>query len=295
MEVVWWNGTSTGVWTMIFNPMNSILLLTKIIDKYKPDNIAKGRVLVTSGMYARIALSTGGILDRVRVTPAIVRGDEIICVRPIKSQQWEAIATVGFRLGSDQIESVFELLQQTLDLLPQRPHTFLAGPSTGLARKRPVFRALILEDLPEIELDDLDDVRIREPQDGDVLVYNASEQRWEPGESDSVGKRQSILTFPGELEVGINPLKIYNRLGREQEITELYACVGKAALGGNISVSVLRNGSMVDTVIIPAGSTSHGLEVNDRAWPEGSYLQARINTIGTSSPGEDLVVHIIHH
>jgi len=191
--------------------------------------------------------------------------------------------------GSTPMSNIFTIDQyQEMDLVTQDPNEFLAGP-TGGPPVKPYFRGLVTADLPAIDLNDLDDVTATSPSDGDMLKYNATTFEWE--KVSSIAVRQSILTVPGVLTVAANPLRIYNRLGVAQSITEIYACVGTAPTGSGVTATVAGT-SVTIADAANTGITTPGAPIN---WASGAYISMAVTAIGSTIAGSDLVVHIVHH
>lgn len=112
--------------------------------------------------------------------------------------------------------------------------------------------------------------------------------------------RQTILTFSGELEVADNPMRVYNRLGAAQTISEVFICVGTAPAGANIIVDVHKDGATIFTnqahrpEIAASASSGSTTDIDVATWAAGEYLTAHIDQVGSGTPGSDLVVHIVH-
>ena len=112
--------------------------------------------------------------------------------------------------------------------------------------------------------------------------------------------RQTILTLSGELEIVDNPLRIYNKLGAAQTISEVFIGVGTAPVGANIIVDVHKDGVTIFTnqahrpEIAAAAYTDSTTDIDVATWEEDEYLTMHIDQIGSSVAGADLVVHVIH-
>jgi hypothetical protein len=112
--------------------------------------------------------------------------------------------------------------------------------------------------------------------------------------------RQSILTFSGVLGISSNPLRIYNKSGASQIISQIFICVGTAPVGDDIIIDIHKNGTTIFTnqahrpVIIDGSNTGYTTTIDIGAWADGDYLTAHVDNIGSGTPGSDLVVHIIH-
>lgn len=112
--------------------------------------------------------------------------------------------------------------------------------------------------------------------------------------------RQTILTFAGDLEVCDNPLRIYNRLGVSQTISEIFLSVGTSPTGDDIVVDIHKNGTTILTnqinrpSITATNYTGSATTIDVPVWATGEYLTAHIDQVGSTVAGSDLVVHIIH-
>jgi hypothetical protein len=238
------------------------------------------------------------------------------------------------KLNSVATSNVFKIPLQKLQFRVQNPHKFLAGSLGDVTDIEPYFRTIVLGDLPDIDLadlanvdetapnngdvlkyasstsswgpaaggavtnlDDLADVDATTPSDGDTLAYNATSETWVAGAASGGGVRQSILTFVGTLAIGANPLRVYNRLGSAQTISEVYLAVGTAPAGAAIQVDVKCDGVSIfgTRPEISAGNhTGSSTTFGDATWAAGSYLTAHVTAIGQTLAGSDLVVHIVH-
>jgi hypothetical protein len=115
-----------------------------------------------------------------------------------------------------------------------------------------------------------------------------------------VMRRKIIYTFAGDLEVGENPFKIYNRFGMNQRIYEVFLSAAGAPTGANVIVDIHSNQSGSDLTVytdqddrpvIVAGEVT-GYSSQPFDWPANTYLRAIIDQIGSSVPGDHLVVHV---
>jgi len=117
---------------------------------------------------------------------------------------------------------------------------------------------------------------------------------------DSLVPRQTIFTVVNNLGILDNPLRIYNKLGVTQTITEVFLSVGTAPTGSGITVDVHKNGTTIFTnqanrPTITAGSnTGSTTTIDVPTWSNNEYLTAHIDGVGSTIPGADLVVHVSH-
>lgn len=120
------------------------------------------------------------------------------------------------------------------------------------------------------------------------------------GSSPSQSNRQTIFTVAGDLSIVNNPLRIYNRLGSNQTISEVFLAVNTAPAGSGILVDIHKNGTTIFTnqsnrpTIISGAYTGNTTTVDVNTWSSNEYLTAHIDQIGSSTPGSDLVIHVIH-
>lgn len=111
---------------------------------------------------------------------------------------------------------------------------------------------------------------------------------------------QTIFTIAGDLSVESNPLRIYNKLGDTQTISEVFLAVGTPPTGSGIKVDIHKNGTTIFTSQsnrpeITVGSyTGNTTNIDVSNWASNEYLTAHVDQVGASTPGSDLVIHVIH-
>jgi len=141
------------------------------------------------------------------------------------------------------------------------------------------------------------------PPSGASLVHNLNRIRHRITViEDEEIVHQTIFTTAGNLEVASNPLRIYNKLGSTQTITEVFLSVSDAPVGANIIVDIHKNGTTIFTnqsnrpVILATGDTTgYTINIDVNTWSDGEYLTAHVDQVGSTTPGANLVIHIIHH
>jgi hypothetical protein len=112
--------------------------------------------------------------------------------------------------------------------------------------------------------------------------------------------RQSIFTVAGDLTALPGQLRIYNKLGYAQTISEVFIVVDDAPSGSSIIVDVHLNGTTIFTTqanrpsISAGANTGTTTSIDVSAWADNSYLTMDIDQIGSGTAGSDLTVHIIH-
>jgi hypothetical protein len=108
----------------------------------------------------------------------------------------------------------------------------------------------------------------------------------------------TLGTMEGELSVLASPLKIYNLYGMDRTITKVFLSVGTAPTGDDLIVDVLVDGVSIypgdECVILNGEDTGVTTLISSPIWSMNSYLTWEILQVGSSTAGEDLVVHIVH-
>lgn len=130
---------------------------------------------------------------------------------------------------------------------------------------------------------------------GALWVRNSSgvERLVEPG-----------ILFPfsksGTLAVATGTFKLYNDCGATLTIKSVRASVGTAPTGAGSSVTVDVNINGTTSIfstrpVIPAGSITSGkvTTLSTTTISDGSYFTVDIDTVGSTTPGSDLVVQIL--
>jgi hypothetical protein len=113
--------------------------------------------------------------------------------------------------------------------------------------------------------------------------------------------RETIFTYSGNIVLGGGLLRIYNKTGVTQTITNVFICVTTAPTGATLIVDIHKDGVTIFTnqahrpEIAIAAFTATDTGVDVPAWADGSYLTAIIDQIGSTITGANLTVHVIHH
>jgi hypothetical protein len=115
-----------------------------------------------------------------------------------------------------------------------------------------------------------------------------------------IGVRQTIFTFPGALTVSYSPLRVYNKLGTAQTISQVFLSAGTAPVGDDVIVDIHKDGTTIFTnqahrpLILDGANSGNTTTIDVAGWADGEYLVAYVDQIGTGTAGSDLVVHVIH-
>ena len=110
----------------------------------------------------------------------------------------------------------------------------------------------------------------------------------------------TIFTVDGDLTVETSRLRIYNKYASNRKIKEVFASVNTAPTGASIILDVLINGTSIfaaegDKPTITASSyTDTTTTIQTNLWTLGDYFLFEIEQIGSTIPGADLVLQIIH-
>jgi len=111
---------------------------------------------------------------------------------------------------------------------------------------------------------------------------------------------QALLTIDGNLEVTTDAFLIYNRMGRNLTITEVFLSVKTAPVGADVIVDVHQNGASIFTTqgnrptIAASNHTGYSTAIDTATWVSGGYLEVHVDQAGTSTPGNKLVAHIAY-
>lgn len=108
----------------------------------------------------------------------------------------------------------------------------------------------------------------------------------------------TLGTMEGALVLSSSPFRIYNQYGANRTIKKVFLSVNTAPVGDDIIVDVKVNGvSIFDTgnhpKILAGANTGESVTFLDDAWNSGDYLTWEVTQIGSTTPGSNLVVHII--
>lgn len=112
------------------------------------------------------------------------------------------------------------------------------------------------------------------------------------------GSLMAILTIEGSVQVGSNPLRIYNKFGRTITISSVFASVNTPPTGANLIVDVNKNGTTLFTTqanrpTIVAGTNTDAGTPDVTSWADGDYLTLDVDQVGSTIAGADLTVHVI--
>ena len=116
-----------------------------------------------------------------------------------------------------------------------------------------------------------------------------------------VPRGQSLWSFEGNIEVGNNPLPIYNRTGSDKTIEEVFLSAGTGPTGSAIIVDVNKDGTTIFTnqahrpQIAAGQTTGYTDDIDVPVWGNGSYLTVDVDQIGSGVPGANVVVHVVYY
>lgn len=135
---------------------------------------------------------------------------------------------------------------------------------------------------------------------GDLLQWDGS--KWTSSSISAIITVPPIMTLgtmEGTLEISDSPLRIYNRYQMNRSFIEVFLAVDTPPDGDDIVVDVQVNGvSIFDTgsepKILDGENTGYVTIFDIPTWTAGTYLTWSILQVGSSTPGSNLVVHIVH-
>lgn len=154
---------------------------------------------------------------------------------------------------------------------------------------------------PDLHAKDIEDnastSHLPTPTSGKVLVGNGT--TWEPVTyANHVHPHEFLFPFAGTLSVGDSPFRIYNRLGLDLVVSEVYLSTGTSGSpsGDDIIVTLYINGSEITSgsnrPMVLDGNTEGEKDMN-YSFVAGSWISCGIVQVGSGSPGSDLMVHVI--
>lgn len=133
------------------------------------------------------------------------------------------------------------------------------------------------------------------PTVGTVLRYTSGS-----GWTDSPDSHEFVFPWAGECTTGSNPLRLYNRLGRDLTITEVFLStgIGQGPTGADLIVDVKVNGTAVTSSpnrakVTDGQETGQTTTFSAASFPNGSYLTIHYDQVGSTLPGSNLMVHVV--
>ncbi len=111
---------------------------------------------------------------------------------------------------------------------------------------------------------------------------------------------QALFYFAGTLAVGRSPLRIYNATGQAKTISKVFLACDTAPTGAALICDVRKNEVTLFTTPanrpqIPAEAhTGESTSMEVTTWAAGEYLTTQIDQIGSTTPGADLVLHLVY-
>jgi hypothetical protein len=169
----------------------------------------------------------------------------------------------------------------------------------------------------DLALSQLLDVDTTSVAAGNVLAWNEVEGKWLPsefttgiGEHDhddryytraevddlladaAVNRGQVLFTVEGEVALATGHIKIFNRLGVDVIIQELFLALGTPPAGSPLTAALIINGSMAASAQVTAGNTTGASGNLNITWANGIFITLDVTQIGSSIPGSNLSAHV---
>ena len=150
-------------------------------------------------------------------------------------------------------------------------------------------------------LDDLSDVSVPSPQDGEGLIYNATGGEWEAVQI--LGKMVNVAIFTVEGTLSINGqrnLRLWNVTGETKTILKVHIGVNTAPTTQAIIADIHKNAVTIFTnqahrpQIAAESKEGYTVDIDVPTWEVGQYLQLGIDQVGSGTNGEDLTVSIYY-
>lgn len=112
---------------------------------------------------------------------------------------------------------------------------------------------------------------------------------------------QAIFTVAGDLEAAIaSPFPIHNRMGASKTILEVFLAVSGAPVGADLIVDVNKNGTTIFSTqsnrpkILAGEFTGYTNTIDTATWAAGETINIEVDQVGSSSPGTNLIVHVVY-
>ena len=127
--------------------------------------------------------------------------------------------------------------------------------------------------------------------DSDVILLVDSDYIQQRQLSGGGGGFVSTYTYDGQLNTSTGSVREYIHTLSTLGYADLYLSV--ASSGAGVIISINKNGTSITTLTLPAGQTSSLNNTINESFIQGDYITVDINQIGTTAPGEDLVVNLV--
>ena len=101
----------------------------------------------------------------------------------------------------------------------------------------------------------------------------------------------STYAYDGQLNTNTGSVREYIHTVSTLGYADLYLSV--ASSGADVIISINKNGTSITTLTLPAGQTSSLNNTINESFIQSDYITVDINQIGTTAPGEDLVVNLV--
>lgn len=136
---------------------------------------------------------------------------------------------------------------------------------------------------------------------GDILQWDGD--KWVlsvlPG---GITDRKVLLgTIEGDVSVAASPFEIYNVFGEDRTIEKVFLSVptGDEPTGDDLVANVATDGVDIFTAgneptILDGNATGESTTIEYPTWVSGTALTWEITQVGSTTPGSNLVIHIVH-
>ena len=99
------------------------------------------------------------------------------------------------------------------------------------------------------------------------------------------------FNYPGNVAVSVGTARWY--LQQTTIVQRIKAQITTAPVGADITINIKKNGTTLQVISITAGTDNALLNTNI-SMNDGDYLTVDIITVGTSTPGSDLIVSFLY-
>jgi len=143
-------------------------------------------------------------------------------------------------------------------------------------------------------LSDVDTTSVA-PTNGQALVWNSTDSKFEPGTVSGGGGGSSVFrekySYSGDLGLSTGTARNYIHVASTLTNVDLF--VETAPTGAAVTIDVLKNGTTAATITLPAGQTSDTGNTVSVSFAVGDYITIDITQVGSTSAGVGLYANLL--
>lgn len=144
----------------------------------------------------------------------------------------------------------------------------------------------------------LSDVNAGSPSDNEVLAWDSATSKWINQDLHARVLEIHASKPAGAVSVETGTHRIYNKSGKTRTLVNIVISVDTAPTDADLEVDVNIDGTTIFTtqtarpIIAASGFVDTSGTPAVTAWLEGEYIQIDVDQVGSTEPGQDLVVTI---